>query len=54
MTNVQLDTDVLNRLKKEKISNRDTYNDVLRRMFKKLDDKNIHRNIPLIDKDEVI
>ena len=50
MTNVQLDNDVLDRLRSEKISNRDTYNEVLRRMFKIVDTK---ERIQLIGKEDV-
>lgn len=55
MTNVQLDTDVMDRLRSEKISSRDTYNDVLRRTFKKLDNSKEYAkgHITLVDKDEI-
>jgi len=37
MVNVQLDRDILDRLKREKNGDRDSYNDVLRKLFLELD-----------------
>lgn len=48
MVNVQLDRDIVDILRSKKIGE-DTYNDVLRRIFKELD----NRKMPLVDKDEV-
>ena len=50
MTSVQLDPEILDRLRSEKVFSRDTYNDVLRRMFKIID--NIKKPA-LVDKDKV-